>query len=691
MRKRLIFSMLVTILVGFIVMAMITTPHSYKRYIYNGDDVIKTLSFDEADEVSGNFVTYNIDGLPSRNLSVKLGSKMDGYTLLRVCLYNVSDDKYAEKINVPILEGTQDVAVELPEGNYSKMDICIEYGIVIYDHIEFHSKEAEYAIEKVYPSIARTAVAVIIVLFTFVIAYISELKMHIYDKIIGLIKKYYKNIFKLLICVCVSMCAAGIAEIIISAILNIIHKSTFEFNLQRFAYISVAVFLLSILIAMKNNIKDKPEIIVALFILAMGNAMIFTIVPGYTSWDTNSHYEWALSASSFGKAYVTQADLDFCNIYDEVAVKDNRADNIKAMNIFNKDYSKLAGVYRDELSLAHYPAGIAIAVTRFLRMPFYWVFKSGQAANILLYSLLCYFGMRKLKSGKMIYAVIAMLPTNIFLASSYSYDYWVTAFSMLGMAYFIGNCQRKDECISAKDTIIMVGAFTLACIPKQIYILLLLVPFFMPVSKIKNKKKYYAICSCGLLFMAISLFIRTIADTTGAGDLRGGLNVNPSGQVQYILTNFAVYTKRLVKYAAEYVSIKNARNYTVSFSHLGYGRFGNIIIVLLMLITAMTDKNSSDDYKNALLIRLYSVITFAITVLLMITALYINFTPVGLTGFNGCQARYLVPLLYPLMSTIGSSKVINHMKRTWYNLSVIVTMTIITMSGIYVCMLKRML
>ena len=43
---------------------------------------------------------------------------------------------------------------------------------------------------------------------------------------------------------------------------------------------------------------------------------------------------------------------------------------------------------------------------------------------------------------------------------------------------------------------------------------------------------------------------------------------------------------------------------------------------------------------------------FLFTVILVATALYVSFTPVGLGTVNGCQSRYLLPLLVPCLSFI---------------------------------------
>lgn len=119
------------------------------------------------------------------------------------------------------------------------------------------------------------------------------------------------------------------------------------------------------------------------------------------------------------------------------------------------------------------------------------IYKFGQIPIVLVYSLCCYFAMKRLHSGKMILAVVAMFPTSLFIASNYSYDTWVIGFVMIGMAYFVGNCQEEGV-VSTKDTVIMVIAFAIAIIPKQIYLAFLIIPFLMKRNKIENKKNIIA-------------------------------------------------------------------------------------------------------------------------------------------------------------------------------------------------------
>lgn len=694
MKKRILFSLVVSVVTAIIMFAMITTPLKYRKYKYNQNDILSSWDVEDAEEMTGDTVVYKLDNhsLPSEYMSVEINPQDDLTTLVKVYLYNDSSEEHVFKQIVSINEGEKYAAFTLPAGEYNKIVIKIQQGIYIFEDCEFHSGEHIFDYEKVYPSKNRVILAVTVSVVMFIIAFIADMKFKVTDKALHYFKKTYKSIAKDVLCLVIITFLAVITEVIIINILSLHGTQSSTFNTSRLAYIETLYIIIAIFIFAGRSKTCRIENVVPVIILAMGVCMISINAPKHSSWDTNSHYQWALNASSLSKTYVSQADIDFYLIEDEVYVQENRQNNLRDMKQLNNQYSYVEYIDRDEISIAHYPAGIAIALARLFRLPFTCVYKAGELGNIILYSILCYLGMRKLKGGKLIYAVIAMFPTNIFLASSYSYDFWVTGFSMMGMAYFIGNCQDKDKYISTKDTIIMVSAFALACVPKQIYIMLLIIPFFMPLKKIKNKKIYYLICCSGFILLALSFIIRAVVSTqSGSGDMRGGSGVDPAGQVTYIMSNISGYIKRVFEFALQYISFEHMKKYMIEFAYLGNISYGSATICIIMIIAAITDKCEEDNYKSANLVRWYAIGSFVITIGLIITALYINFTPVAAQSFNGCQPRYIVPLLYPLLSTVGSYKIINKMNKKIYYYTMLGIVTIIGMTGIYATMLTRML
>ena len=53
--------------------------------------------------------------------------------------------------------------------------------------------------------------------------------------------------------------------------------------------------------------------------------------------------------------------------------------------------------------------------------------------------------------------------------------------------------------------------------------------------------------------------------------------------------------------------------------------------------------------------------------MLVITSMYLAYTPVGAGHVNGAQFRYIIPMILPVLLHIGSGLVDNNMNRAWYN------------------------
>jgi uncharacterized membrane protein len=95
----------------------------------------------------------------------------------------------------------------------------------------------------------------------------------------------------------------------------------------------------------------------------------------------------------------------------------------------------------------------------------------------------------------------------------------------------------------------------------------------------------------------------------------------------------------------------------VFYAYLGGGSllFGTVSYLLIFL-TAFLDKVNEDNFKGSLRISAVSLITSVIVLCIMATSLYVAFTPVGSGTVNGCQYRYIVPILMLFSLFIGSGR-----------------------------------
>lgn len=498
---------------------------------------------------------------------------------------------------------------------------------------------------------------VISVLSTLCVNFLDE-KKQVADSIAEWLIKIKTNALKMVIC----LLTIGIVSVVISVLWKGIPALSL-YGIYSFLIITAFIFIVLLAIvylwySRKRLVNDFEKVFAVLLVL-VGLAMILVSPLAHLSWDTETHYRWALEASYLGDTKVTRSDILITTCAADSLIKADPYANFLNMGVLTVGYQDVVSSYQGEISLAHLPSGIFIALGRLLGLPFMFIYMLGKLPNLFIYTALCYFAMKKLKDGKLILAVIALFPTNVFLACNYSYDYWVIGFSILGMAYFIGMLQNKDNVVSVKETAIMCVSFGLACIPKLIYFPLLLIPFFMPQKKLDNKKKYYLSCVMTLLVLVLLFAVEALAQTTGTGDLRGGSTVGPADQIAFVFSDIFNYAEILLNFLfKEYFAFANMKNYISLFAYLGVAE-GSIVFIVLLVLAFLFDRNEAytKETESNWLCRIYVILMFLGGSALVATALYVAYTPVGYGTVLGCQARYMVPWLYPLLSVLSLNRI----------------------------------
>ena len=75
---------------------------------------------------------------------------------------------------------------------------------------------------------------------------------------------------------------------------------------------------------------------------------------------------------------------------------------------------------------------------------------------------------------------------------------------------------------------------------------------------------------------------------------------------------------------------------------------------MIICIFAIIDNNKKDniskinkEYKDNIIYKLIVYTSMFATVVLVATSLYVMFTPVAASTINGCQYRYLLPMVFP--------------------------------------------
>lgn len=427
-----------------------------------------------------------------------------------------------------------------------------------------------------------------------------------------------------------------------------------------FSLMAVEMVVMTIIVMWKESVQ-KPEVVFVVLALIVG---IYSIVVTPTrvgiSWDDEIHYARTLEISNYLNGIMYEADVKNIEEYAEniYAAKgfDRESNEMydRELNVLyeSKEYRQHVFTRNGLWSVTYLPGAIGIVLGRGLMLPYTAVFCMGRMFNLLVYVALFYLAIKKVEFGKILLAAIGLIPTLVFMASSYSYDAWVVGFIALGFSYFL-TALYEEKKLKYKEILVMAGAILIGCLPKAIYFPVLFPFLFMPRDKFKDsrqKKIYYASVIGTGLILVMSFMLPMLIGGAGTGDVRGGAGVNSTEQIKFILNNPLTYAKILLKFELGYTGIANAGPMLQKFAYVGIGYFSTIVSLVLFVLAFLDGEGERKSYMH---VRIACLIGNTAAIVLSATAMYISFTAVGLGTIEGVQGRYLLPTVYPALYAIG--------------------------------------
>ena len=479
-----------------------------------------------------------------------------------------------------------------------------------------------------------------------------------------------------------------------------------SFYWGRYLGIFVVLELSAGLVCFRDIVAEKVEIAVLTVILSVGTLYAFAL-PASTgiSWDDEWHYNCSMAMSHILNPDVTKAEYFYADkdCFLETALEHKNYDREsqkatyqKIDELYHITEKTLPGRYWPRYrNLCYLPAGFGLWLGRQISLPYHMTFMLGRWFSVLFYAILVFLAVRKLKSGKLLVAAVALIPFNIFMASSYSYDHWITAWLLYGTCCFFGELQQPEKKMSVREWICMLLAFFIGVGPKMLYIPLVLLVLFLPKEKFtspKQQKLMVAAAVCIVAVVAAKVFLM-FASPGSIQDVRGGGGVDALGQVSYIFAHPWEYTKTLLGFLVDYLSLKSANHY---FSHLQYltnlqpTAFSSLMVITLAVVT-FTDKNEY-DLRVKIVPRIVTYgLSFGI-LCLVATSMYVAITAVGSKRIEGCQYRYIAPILFPVLYCMGSQRILNkvrgkikiEIKKEYYNGIVLAVCAFISIHAVWV-------
>lgn len=485
------------------------------------------------------------------------------------------------------------------------------------------------------------------------------------DRIFGVcssIKRYIVNERKRLI-----ILLAGYAAVIfVSYIIEVCMKSIVyhtAFNDVRFYIILAFNTIVYAFYVGRKILAARPEILFLVSVIVIGMTYIAVTPPIVSvSWDDQIHYQRTLTLANAMNGISYTADNKMIAECADNSINKMAYDSASRetyVNELNKLYDEkiieeYTVPYVGTSCIAYLPAAIGIVLARGMGLSYIHIFLFGKVCNLFMYAFIMYLAIRKIKYGKIIMSVFGMLPLNVFLATSYSYDPWLISFTALGYAYLLSSLHGAVVKKNTVDAWLGIIFIAVGCLVKQVYFPLMFPGFFIVLYNCrkdkdnKNKKLFIrtAVLICLLtLFLVASFALPMIISPASADDVRGGTDVSAVGQIKYVLENPGTFIKNMLGFLKDYLAIESMY-YVNDHAYMGIGEHYGIIVVTLFIV-AFLDR--CGDVKNYKLVRAMGLVSSFAAIIMVVAALYASFTPVGSDTVAGCSPRYIVPTLVPLL------------------------------------------
>lgn len=465
-----------------------------------------------------------------------------------------------------------------------------------------------------------------------------------------------------------------------------------EINKYRLIFFFCAAFLFLFLFTQREFIEKKPELFFGMYAFGFGAILILFIGPKYNTWDEEIH---------FRNVYAIASDrgIDWTDAAWEMYQKELPEFNTKAEKaMLKKDLDEKGEVFnhtekRESMFLSYSVRGYLPMATVFfvgkkLGLSFSNAYMFGKLGNLLLYVLMCMLAIRIVKYRKMIFAMVAMIPTVVYQGSVYTYDNMVFACILLGFALWINEVSLGEKEINVKRVLAMILLFLFGCFSKAVYIPIILILLMMPKEKFPSRKgKYiFRIGVISLFLLMLGTFVLPTLNSVATGDLAFGADTR-GGETSVVLQLISLlrHPVSAVKlFLKEIFAFDNFRN-------LGYAEVDQINVINLMCLNFAslgTLKEKWGLLLSALLVFTFfsvpeqemegiipgkvkfkfGIILFMIVGLIWM-ALYLSFTVVGESGIDGVQARYYLPILTPLSYLTWNRRIKNcFSKGTYYRI-----------------------
>ena len=450
-----------------------------------------------------------------------------------------------------------------------------------------------------------------------------------------------------------------------------------DVNGVRVAFFAVLLFLLYMILLAGKEIwtwmKEKPQWFFAMSAFLLGSLLIFGVGTNQVSFDEHVHAKSAYKLSFGSTIETTEAamqmvgnQLPYFNNPEERQLVEDYENMVHDPEYIAPDIGHQSVFPRAE-NRVYYPMAIGFYLGRVLNLDFADMVALAKFGNLLCYIAIVFWAVKKAKGYGMVVAAIGLLPNNLFIAASISYDALVTSCLLFAYVLLLNEILTPDEKMKPIHTLLMLVSFVIGCLSKPIYILMAWMTLFFSNKKFQSKWaaavfKVAVVILAGL--MIYNIFFPTpvaggdyqlVSNAAYSGDKRN-VGTSTTGQIAFILGNPLTYTKILLSDMFEmlfrYIDCLTpiGKMPFVGYAYLGTAPFFvNWVLMILGFFAALFANVKQKIGK--LFGGVTHLMNFGVAAVVF-TSMYVSYTAVGSEQILGVQGRYFIPLFLPFLSCL---------------------------------------
>ncbi len=473
----------------------------------------------------------------------------------------------------------------------------------------------------------------------------------------------------------------------------------FQMSGYRMVFFSMLVLFLLFLKNGKKNFREKPEQFVAAAVLCMGIFIISCQGVNENGWDEQVHFKEAYNLSyqnsiQRSNSYLLLADRIPENYYNTIEEKRMVENYLDEQHQIIEESPKETTVSISKT--AYLIQAAAIFLARKLGLRFSLLYMAGKLANLLTYAFLMYQTVRIIPRKKWETAALALVPTQMFVASTYTYDVAVNGFIFLGTAMWLKVMTEEKGRNQFWWIAGSILAITVGALAKAVYIPLVLMCLIIPKEKFPSIWLYrilwgaivavFLAAMCGFI---IPVMIATLQNATGQltdGRIQGSDQVL---QMQTVFRHLPSYLKMLFKDLLQMSG-------ELITGHAGLANFGRLqelesgfsFITVAWFLVVMLGHQKREAFVLKRRYKYGLFLLCACVAVLIATSMYLAATAVGAESISGVQGRYFYPLFLPLLYICSNSRIGINIGKELYHKIILGTPVLLLFAGIYWNMLQ---